>query len=231
MPAHAATLSLSPSSAALSVRSECVSFEWKGDGRLTEGAIVLPVTVDSKHVRWQLNTGADVNMSYGSVADQAGLRQAKDSQFDVRTLLVDTASITNSLTFIRHEMGDDDGVTGTVGLNSLMGRITVIDYQGKFCLFEDTKVPQLFWSATYINAVLRDQKLFIPVEVGPLKSNAILFDTGSGEVPLNVYMPLWHKLTGKASTSAGKTVLCQRHRAAPHNRFNFPVQPSAPSPP
>lgn len=103
MPAHAATLCLSPSSAALSARSECVSFEWKGDGRTTKGAIVLPDTVDGKHMRWQLDTGADVNMSYGSVADQAGLRQEKDSQFDVRTLLIDTTSITNSFTFIRHE--------------------------------------------------------------------------------------------------------------------------------
>ncbi len=103
----------------------------EGDGRSTKGAIVLPDTVDSKHMRWQLDTGADVNMSYGSVADQAGLRQAKDSQFDVRTLFIDTTSIISSFTFIRHEMGDDDGATGTVGLNSLMGHIAVIDYPAK----------------------------------------------------------------------------------------------------
>jgi len=171
MPAHAAAPSLSSSSAALSARSECVPFEWKGDGRSTKGAIVLPVTVDGKLMQWQLDTGADVNMSYGSVADQAGLSQAKDSQFDVRTLSIGTTSITNSFTFIRREMGDDDGVTGTLGLNSLMGRIAVIDYPAKsFCLFEETKLPHLFWSATYINAVLRDRKLFVPVEIGPFKS-------------------------------------------------------------
>jgi hypothetical protein len=108
------------------------------------------------------------------MADQAGLRQAKDSQFNVRTLLIGTTSITNSFIFIRHEMGDDDGVTGTLGLNILIGRIAVIDYPAKsFCLFEDTKLSQLFWSATYINAVLRDRKLFIPVEIGPFKSDAM----------------------------------------------------------
>jgi hypothetical protein len=97
-------------------------------------------------------------------------------------------------------MDGDGEVTGTLALNSLLGRIAVIDYPGRrFCLFSEANLPEPFWSANYAKAVLRDRKFFVPVQIGAFRSQAIMFDTGASEVALEVDMPLWRQLTGKAS--------------------------------
>lgn len=162
--------------------------------------MIVPVSVDGKPMRWQLDTGADFNMTYGDVADKAGLSGPDDSRFPVRTLQIGSTKITGSLAFIRREMSSDDGISGTLGLNSLVGRIAVIDYPAqKFCLFTEASFPQALKSATYTKMVLRDRKIFVPIKVGGFNSDAVLFDTGSSEMPLNVDMPIWTRLSGKKS--------------------------------
>jgi len=151
-------------------------------------------------MRWQLDTGADVNMSYGDVADRAGLSREDSTSFPVRKLQIGTTIISDTLTFIRREMSSDGDVTGTLGLNSLMGRIAIIDYPAqRFCLFDEANLPAPFWSTSYTKAILRDRKFFIPVQVGGFRSDAVLFDTGSSEVPLNIDAPLWVSATGRLS--------------------------------
>jgi hypothetical protein len=219
-----AAMSASTASDALQDRAECVAFEWYRGKTSEKGAIIVPVTADGRTMRWQLDTGADVNMTYGDVAERAGLSKAGDKRFRVRQLLIGTTSIVDSLTFIRRDMGSEGGVTGTLGLNSLLGRIAVIDYpKQRFCLFSEANLPEPFWSATFAKAVLRDRKLFLPLQIGRFRSDALLFDTGASEVPLSIDAPLWHRLTGKGSIEAAEKRIHGVAWGAPVTLFGAPA--------
>jgi hypothetical protein len=196
----AAALTVAAASDALDGRRECVAFQWHAGPNSAKGAISIPVVLDGKPMRWQLDTGADVNMSYGDAADRAGLAKPGDSRFPVHQLRIGSTGIPDSLVFPHREMRGDGEVTGTLALNSLLGRIAVIDYpKQRFCLFNEAALPELFWSASYAKAILRDRKFFIPLQIGTFQSQAILFDTGASEVPLSVDPSLWRRLTGKTS--------------------------------
>ena len=52
--------------------SQCVPFTWAGDAARPRMAIIVPVVVNGRTLPFQLDTGADVTISYGDLADKAG---------------------------------------------------------------------------------------------------------------------------------------------------------------
>ncbi len=186
-------------SASLRGLPQCVAFAWvsAGKGR-PRGAMTVPIGIDGRQLTVQLDTGADVSMIYGDIADKAGWVARGERFFLAHRLTIGTTSITRPNVQANRDMTADE-VQGTLGLPELVGRVAVIDYPGqRFCLFDDADVPEPIRRARLVSASLRNAKLWLPLRIGDVKSDAILFDTGSSEMPLRVDAANWTKMTGVA---------------------------------
>ncbi len=89
-PAAAAPNSaLSEASASLDRKAQCVPFKWlandKGSAR---GAITVPVDLNGRMLRMQLDTGADATSLYGHFAEKAGWAKAGNETFRAATFTV-----------------------------------------------------------------------------------------------------------------------------------------------
>ena len=139
-------------------------------------------------------------MLYGAIADQAGWTAEGARSFQAGRITIGAASVERPNVQVNREMTADD-VQGTLGLDVLVGRVAVIDYPGqRFCLFDAADLPEPLRRAKIVSASLRDAKLWLPLKVGDFASDAILFDTGSSEMPLRVDKANWTKLTGLTDT-------------------------------
>ncbi len=176
---------LTAASKSLDGRTQCVAFQWEPDGKKI--AITIPVQIEGETHRFQLDTGATPNIIYSTIADRAGWSKSTDHSFQPNTLRVADTIIDRPWISISRDMRVTHNISGTLGLWSLIGRITVIDYPGqRVCLFADTDLPQELRTGTFVSATLRNGKLFVPVQVGSFASDNIVFDTGSSEFPLTV---------------------------------------------
>jgi len=197
-------------------KAQCVAFQWEPDG--AKIAIVLPTHIDGYLYRFQLDTGATANVIYSTIADRAGWSKSTDHSFQPKTFAIADTTISRPWISILRGMKVTHNISGTFGLWSLIGRITVIDYPGqRVCLFADTDLPRELLTGTSVSATLRSGKLFVPVQLGSFASDNIMFDTGSSEFPLMVDLANWAKITSlteleKApvkheATAWGKSVL------------------------
>jgi hypothetical protein len=192
----ARSAALIAASKSLDGKTQCAAFQWEPDGRKV--AITLPVQIEGGTYRFQLDTGATANMIYSSTADRAGWSKSTDPSFQPSSLRVaDTVIHRPSISILR-DMKVTHNISGTLGLGSLIGRVTVIDYPGqRVCLFADADLPRELQTGTTVSATLRNGKLFVPVQVGDFASDNIIFDTGSSEFPLIVDLADWSKLSGQ----------------------------------
>ena len=209
---------MAEASASLQGKTQCISFKWLSDGKgLTKAAISIPVQINGKSVPLQLDTGADATILYGDAADRAGWGKPGQTKFRAATFSIGSTAIDRPFVYINSDMQADAELIGTLGLTELIGRVAVIDYpQQRFCLFAEADLPAPLASATYVRGDLRHTKFFVPVSVDAFQSDAVVFDTGSSQLPLNVDLPIWKKLTGRsqakdatrsiASSSWGKPV-------------------------
>ena len=189
-------------SASLAGQQQCVSFAWiandKGSAR---GAITVPVQLDGKALRMQLDTGTDATSVYGHLAERAGWAKPGAETFRAHNLTIAGTVLDRSIVYVNTDMDEDASVQGTLGLPALAGKVAVIDYPGRrFCLFAEPDLPASISAAPFVRAMLRNSRMYIPVLAGEYSSDAIVFDTGSSELPLNVDLATWTRLTGRKST-------------------------------
>lgn len=187
----------------LASKPQCVAFDWIADAKgEKKAAIGVPVLINGQTRLLQLDTGADVTMLYGSNAERAGWSQPGQKTFRATTFSIGSTAIDRPTIHVNVGMKDGGKLVGTLGLPALMGRVTVIDYPGqRLCVFAEADVPEIMAGLPYVRGDLRYTKLFLPVSVDAFQSDAIVFDTGSSELPLNVDLTAWTKLTGRASTA------------------------------
>ena len=193
--------------ASLDNKSQCVRFNWiandKGSAR---GAITVPVVVNGRSLRMQLDTGADVTSLYGHLAEQSRWAKAGSETFRASSFTVANTGLDRPTVYVNSEMDADANVQGTLGLPALVGKVAVLDYPGKrFCLFAEADVPAAVAEAPSVRAMLRNSKLYVPLSVGAFTSDAFVFDTGSSELPLNVDLATWRTLTTRATTDGAPT--------------------------
>jgi hypothetical protein len=130
-------------SKSLDGKAQCVAFEWEPDG--AKVAIVLPTQIDGHPYRFQFDTGATANIIYSTIADRAGWSKPTDHSFQPKTFAIADTTISRPWISIFRDMKVTRDISGTLGLWSLIGRITVIDYPGRrVCLFADTDLPRGF---------------------------------------------------------------------------------------
>jgi hypothetical protein len=200
-PASVASAALRRATASLDNKSQCVPFNWiandKGSAR---GAITVPVVVNGRPLRMQLDTGADVTSLYGHLAEQSGWAKAGNETFRAARFTVAGTDLDRPIVYVNSDMEEDAKVQGTLGLPALVGKVAVLDYPGKrFCLFAEADVPAAVAEAPSVRAMLRNSKLYVPLSIGAFTSDAFVFDTGSSELPLNVDLATWRTLTGRAT--------------------------------
>ena len=182
----------------------CTSFEWLADGSNERAALVVPVVLDGQPYRLQLDTGANHSLVYGTIAQDRGWAVVGGGPRLVPSAEVGGMSL-GAFHMGQHAgMTPDDEVQGTLGLDLLFGRITVLDYPGqRFCLMERGEAPEDLWMGTaWSNAEVRDGKLFVPLTLDGRALDAFAFDTGSSSTALITDYAPWQEMTGLPDSTA-----------------------------
>jgi hypothetical protein len=195
---------LQAASASLAGKAQCVRFEWlPNDQGSPKGAITVPATLNGRALRLQLDTGSDANFAYGRLAQTAGWAKAGDEVFRAKSFEIAGTALDRPKIYIKADMEEDAHLQGTLGMPALVGKVAVLDYPGqRFCVFAEADLPAPLTEGTWVRGGLRNSRFYIPVEAGAFKSDAMVFDTGSSELPLNVDLSTWKTITGR-NTVAG----------------------------
>jgi hypothetical protein len=169
-------------------------------GGRAKAAILAPVTFGSRTYEFQLDTGADLSFIPEAVAVEAGLMKAGAGGARAPDVKLGGASLGPRWLLTR-------GSVGTIGLDMLVGYTTVIDYPAqRLCITPTADLPfGIYKGATWTNAVLRDGKLFVPVEIGGERRSDYFFDTGASLFPVSVDLADWRRLTGRQTPAETDT--------------------------
>lgn len=181
----------------LSAAMDCASFRWEEVGEEQRGAILVPITLDGKTYEFQLDTGADLSTIPESVAVEAGLMKSGVGGARAQDVRLGGASVGPRWLLARDSIG-------TVGLDMLVGFTTVIDYPAqRFCVTPTADLPyDIYRRTAWSDAVLREGKLFVPVEIAGQQRLDFFFDTGASLFPLSTDLQPWRELTGRSETAA-----------------------------
>lgn len=191
----------------------CERFEWvQAEGISDKAGILVPARIGGKSARLQLDTGSQSTLLYAGAATQRGLEVHADEKSG-RTLTrpldleVIGTSIAGRELLVEPDMGEVDPA-GTLGLDLLVGRVSVIDFPGeRFCLLDedDPRTRELLAATDFAPAALRDRKLFINATIGDQTLDGIFFDSGSSAFSLVVDLDLWRRLTGRQGSEESNT--------------------------
>jgi len=180
---------------ALQSKDQCVPFSWEdGDGEDGRKGVMVPLTVDGQQKSFRLDTASDVSMMLGSPPGHEG-----QSSYNAGNIQIGSNVISHPLLGIGGASQTEDGV---LGLQTLVGWTTVIDYPDqKFCLFEAGDAPPEIMAANWTGAELRGLKLMLPITMNGLNGKNIIFDTGASDIDLEVDLDTWKSLTGIEDTA------------------------------
>jgi hypothetical protein len=178
-----------------------------GSERLERGALLVPVRLDGltgEH-HFQLDLGAGHTMLH-----ERSVREA-DPSFPLRSGAMTISGTLAGLegAIVRVEVLADFAATavqgipipviGTLGLDFFEHRILILDYPGRrfAVLPENAALPEnLETRATFLPALHRNGKLYVPVEVDGEAQTGIFFDTGASPFSLVTSPEEWRRLTG-----------------------------------
>lgn len=169
----------------------------------------VPISLNGKVYRYQLDTGADEVVLYGKTQYDGWVAKHEG----VRIPNVKFAG-SNFSAIVAYRLPDvpDVDLQGTVGLDLLMGKVFVIDFpMQKVCLFSRADLPDaLDAAADWSKAEVRHGKFFIKAEFDGHPLDGIFYDTGSSPSTLIVDYPVWQQLTKqkdeKSANSSGDAV-------------------------
>lgn len=158
----------------------------------------VPISMNGKIYKYQLDTGADEVVLYGK-ADR-GDWVAKHNGVSIPNVEFAGSSFAAIVAYRLPDMPDVD-LQGTVGLDLLMGKVFVIDFpMQKICLFSRADLPDaLDAAADWSKAEVRHGKFFIKAEFDGNPLDGIFYDTGSSPSTLIVDYPVWQQLTKRNS--------------------------------
>jgi len=180
----------------------CARFEW--DDPSTKAVIRAPISLEGKLFWYQLDTGADVVIPYGS-AKHEGWSQQGDA-VRIPKVLFAGMSFPAILAYPMKDMPDSQNpqdLHGTVGLDLFIGHTFVIDLpKQRLCLLERADLPDsLSREADWSPAEIRHGKLFLKIELNGKKLDGIFYDTGSSPDALIVDFNLWKEATGRSGAT------------------------------
>jgi len=183
----------------------CSRFEWDSDKTVMK----VPISLDGKLYWYQLDTGADVVIPYGSIKHEGW--SARGSAVRIPNVRFAGMFFPSILGYPNKDMPLDPSnptdPKGTVGLELLIGHTFVIDFpKRRICLLERADLPEsLTHEADWSPAEIRHGKLFVDVALNGQKLDGILYDTGSSSDALCVDLSLWKEATGRSGTKDATT--------------------------
>ena len=179
--------------AILHARFECAS----GKPEIERAALRLPVDLDGARGWFQLDTGLDVTLLYGSIARDRGW-VTYDGMYRVPSFEIGDISIGPVWLRTREETDTRGEMIGSLGLDILVGSLVLIDYPGqRFAVLKHGDAPVWLWQeTTWTPATLRNAKLFLYVIIGNEGVDNLIFDTGSSSFDFVVDLDDWIRFTG-----------------------------------
>lgn len=177
----------------------CATFQW--DNPSTKAVMRVPISLNGELYWYQLDTGADVVIPYGSPKHE-GWSKRGDA---VRIPNVHFAgmSFPAILAYPMENMPDSPDprvLHGTVGLDLLVGHVFVIDFpKRRVCLLERADLREnLSRAADWTAAEIRHGKLFLKIDLNGRELNDVFYDTGSSPDALDVDLSMWKEATGRS---------------------------------
>ena len=165
----------------------------------------MPVRIEGTSLWFQLDTGSDVSLVYGrALAREYKWPEEKlENRYDVIRVEGSVGATPFSRRLIRvhdgmaAEASGPDATQGTVGMDLIVGRVLVVDFEGaRFCIVD--RVPEaLERRAHFVPATLAKNRLFPHVLLGGKPRQDLFYDTGSSLVPLALDQADWRALTGR----------------------------------
>jgi hypothetical protein len=184
----------------------CSSFEW--DDLSTKAVMRVPIALDGKPYWYQLDTGADVVIPYGSAKREGWSPQG--SAVKIPNVRFAGMSFPAILGYPMKNMPDSpspEALHGTVGLDPLIGHAFIIDFpKRRICLLERSDLPEsLSREADWSPAEIRHGKLFLKIELNGKRLDGIFYDTGSSPDALVVDFSVWKQATGRSGAKDATT--------------------------
>jgi hypothetical protein len=181
----------------------CTPFEWlPWNGVTPRGGIAVPIELEGRTYRFQLDTGSDATMIYGNEAERRGWVEPGRTSQRVGRIRLGGIQVPPSRLITRPEIRPGaDELAGTVGLDLLLGHVVVLDYpRQRFCVVPRADVPRLlFRRTTWADAAeIRNGKLFVTVTMAGNQLDALFFDTGASYLAVSVDVERWKAITGRA---------------------------------
>lgn len=184
----------------------CTRFEWvPWEGVTPRGAIAVPIELDGRTYRFQLDTGSDASMIYGDEAERRGWVEPGRTSQRVESIRLGGTRVPPGRLITRPEITPAAGeLAGTVGLDLLLGHVVLLDYpRQRFCVVPRADAPRLLLrNTTWADAAeIRNGKFFVTVTLAGKQLDALFFDTGASYLAVSVDEERWKALTGRASGS------------------------------
>ncbi len=181
---------------------QCSHFDWTKDENGQHGAMIVPVTLNGRTYKFQLDTGADVVITYGKDV-QPGWTHFGDHALRIPNVQFAGSSFPAILAFPMPSMHADE-IQGTIGLDLFMGRTLILDFPAqRVCLIERGDLPLSIEQTASWNygEIGKSGKFFISATVSGVKVPRLLYDSGSSPAAVDVDLTLWKSVTGRASTT------------------------------
>jgi len=203
---HQPPASLHPRAVITTDGLSCSSFEW--DDLSTKAVMRAPISLDGKPYLYQLDTGADVVIPYGSARHEGWAPHG--SAVRIPNVRFAGMSFPAILAYPMKDMPDSpnpEDLHGTVGLDPLIGHAFIIDFpKQRICLLERPDLPEsLSREADWSPAEIRHGKLFLKIELNGKKLDGIFYDTGSSPDALMVDFSVWKQATGRSGAKDATT--------------------------
>ena len=184
----------------------CASFKWAPDANSPHAAILVPISMDRQQYWYQLDTGADVLIAYGSAEHKGWI--AKKDFTAVRNIEFAGMSLPTFPVFPMKQTPASKDVQGTVGLDIFVGHAFIIDFpKQRVCLLDRADIPDsLSEAASWTPAEIRQGKLFLDnITLNGKPLTGVIYDSGTSPEELAVDVPLWLEATGRKSTADATT--------------------------
>jgi hypothetical protein len=187
----------------------CSNFEWRPSSISNKSVMLVPISLNGRQFWYQLDTGADVLMPYGSAMEE-GWSRLGDPAIRIPNVVFAGMSVSSVRGFLSKDVPVSPNAKdphGTVGLELLLGRVFVMDFpRQRVCLLNLGDLPAtLEQAADWTWAEVRHGKLFVDLELNGKKLEGILYDTGSSPDALDVDLNLWQEATGKSGAKDAAT--------------------------
>jgi hypothetical protein len=159
---------------------------------------VIPIELEGQTYRFQFDTGSDVTSLYGTdLAHARGWKLESGGDHPAVRLSASIAGHHFSSAYITVNPDIPGGdIAGTVGMDVLMDRVTLIDFPAKRVCLYDQMPEDIERRATFAPAVLDHDRLLVRGSLAGHDYERIVFDTGSGRFGLVGSFDSWKRWTG-----------------------------------